>query len=278
MIKIGYLNKLKVISCTADETLLDGKNLGMLILSDNGASRVGYHPGDVLEVFIYFDRPDRLVATTQIPNAMPGQFAFLTVKAHTEAGAILDWGLPSDLLAPINEQSSKMLVGKSYIVFLYLDGKTKLIAASSKLDKFLNNPCHIFSAGEEVDLLVCARTDLGFKAIINHAYWGLLYQNEIFQPLDVGQKLKGFVKKVRDDGKIDLCLAEPGGKGVDELAKQIIEFLKKQGGSILVSDKSPPALIYELFGASKKTFKKALGALYKRKLIVIQNDSIKLIG
>ena len=278
MAKIGYLNKLKVISQSTSQTLLDGENLGQIALSEGNTPREAYRPGDILETFVFADQNGSLVATTKNPIAVPGQFALLKVKAQTAAGALLDWGLHPDLLAPANEQRPEMQVGKLYIVFLYLHGETKQILASSMLDKFLDTFPPTFTAGEKVDLLICTKTDLGYKAIINNSHWGLLYQNEIFRPLVIGQQTKGFIKKVREDARIDLYLDAPGSNKVDELANQIISYLNEQGGSMPVTDKSPADIIYKSFGASKKTFKKALGALYKRKLILIDNNSVSLIN
>ncbi|MDO8282017.1 MAG: S1-like domain-containing RNA-binding protein [Thermodesulfovibrionia bacterium] len=277
MAEIGRLNELRVVKEVGFGLYLDGGELGEILLP------LRYVPedckvDDMLEVFIYLDSEDRIIATTEKPFAMVNDFALLKVVAVNSAGAFLDWGLPKDLLVPYSEQRPVMKEGESYVVRIYLDLNSNRLAASSKLDKFLNNEPGDLKPGQEVDLLICEQTDLGWKAIINNSYWGVLYDNEIFQPLNKGQKIKGFIKKIRDDKKIDLCLQKPGYEKVDDISETIITALKEQGGFIPVTDKSSPEIIYKLFGISKKTYKKAIGAIYKKKLITIENDGIKLVN
>lgn len=277
MAEIGRLNELRVVKEVGFGVYLDGGDLGEILLP------LRYVPedckvDDMLEVFIYLDSEDRIIATTEKPFAMVNDFALLKVVAVNSAGAFLDWGLPKDLLVPYSEQRPVMKEGESYVVRIYLDLNSNRLAASSKLDKFLHDEPGDLKPGQEVDLLICEQTDLGWKAIINNSHWGVLYDNEIFQPLNKGQKIKGFIKKIRDDKKIDLCLQKPGYEKVDDISEAIITALKEQGGFIPVTDKSSPEIIYKMFGISKKTYKKAIGAIYKKKVITIENDGIKLVN
>jgi len=275
MAEFGKFNKLRAILELDYGVYLDGEDLGEILLPRR------YIPencriGDVIEVFIYHDSKERLVATTQKPFAIVGQFALLKVKAATDVGAFLNWNLPRDLFVPFREQKQKMVEGESYVIYVYFDEKSGRIAASSRLDKFLDKQETDFHDGQKVDLLICDRTELGYKAIVDNTRWGILYENEVFQTLKRGQLIEGFIKKVRDDAKIDLCLQKPGYEKVDDISERILNMLKAHGGFIAVSDKSSPDLIYELFGTSKKTYKKAVGALYKRNIIGIEDEGLKL--
>ncbi len=275
MIEIGKINKLKIADKEDFGIYLNGEEFGKIFLPGRYVPE-NCKTGDVLEVFIYSDSEGGIAVTTQSPKAVVGDFAFLKVISVNQVGAFLDWGIQKDLLVPFSEQKQKMQEGKSYIVFVYLDDKSRRIAASSKLDKFLVNQRFDFKEGQEVDLLIFGSTDLGYKAIINNCQWGMLYQNEVFQPLKKGKKIKGYIKKVRDDGKIDLCLHKPGYDAVKDFTEIIMEKLKAKGGFIRVSDKSSPEVIYDMFGISKKIYKKAIGALYKKKIIFIEDEGIKL--
>jgi uncharacterized protein len=275
MAEIGKLNKLRIVKELDFGIYLDGGEHGEILMPRR------YVPenckiDNVVEVFIYLDSEDRIIATTEVPYATAGEFALLKVVSVNDFGAFLDWGLPKDLLVPFREQKQKMEEGKSYIVHVYLDQTSKRIVASSNLDKFLDKLSNNFGPGQEVDLLICTQTEIGYKAIINNTHWGVLYKNEVFQTLDRGQRIKGFIAKIRDDKKIDLCLQKPGYEKVDDLLKIIIDKLKEHGGFIAAGDKTSSEIIYELFGVSKKTYKKAIGALYKSKLITIEEEGIKL--
>jgi len=232
--------------------------------------------GDLLKVFIYFDSEDRIIATNETSLAQVDECAYLKVVDVNEVGAFLDIGLMKDLFVPFAEQEKRMEVGKYYVVYVYLDEYSGRMMASSKLDKFLHETSHYHKENQEVDLLIYAKTDLGYKAVIGSNYLGLLYSNEIFQTLKIGEKLKGYIKGVRSDKKLDLTLQLPSQTTRSDLANQIIEHLKQQGGSSQLTDKSLPEDIYQQFRVSKKAYKKALGALYKRKMIVIKKDKITL--
>ncbi|MBU4261858.1 MAG: GntR family transcriptional regulator [Proteobacteria bacterium] len=277
MAQIGKINKLRVKRIRDYGAHLDGGELGDILLPIKDVPEK-CQAGDEVEVFVYTDREDHLRATTQKPQATVGQFAGLRVVASTSSGAFLHWGLEKDLLVPKSEQQDKMAEGKSYIVFVFLDEKTKRITASTKLDKFLSPQPPDYKEGEEVDLLIYEKTDLGYKAIVNHSHGGMVYKNEVFQKLFNGQQLKGYIKKIREDLKIDLSLQKPGYQGVDDISLAILKALKDHGRRIAVTDKSPPEDIYSLFGVSKKTFKKAIGALYKKRLITLDPNGISLAG
>ncbi|NOX25563.1 MAG: GntR family transcriptional regulator [Deltaproteobacteria bacterium] len=277
MVEIGKINKL-VIQRTLDYgAQLDGGALGHIILAKRDIPK-RCRPGDEIEVFVYEDKDKHLLATTQKPYALVGQFAKLRVAANSSAGAYLDWGMQKDLLVPRSEQHTRMEKGKFYIVFVFLDKKTNRIAASTKLDKFFSTQPPAYADGEEVDLLIYDKTNLGYKAIVNDSHLGIVYKNEVFRPINIGQRLKGYIKKIRADLKIDLSLQQAGSQRVDQAAQGVLDIIKDLGGSITVSDQSPPADIYALFGISKKTFKRAVGALYKRELITVGADGIKLAG
>ncbi|MCP4268889.1 MAG: GntR family transcriptional regulator, partial [Candidatus Brocadiaceae bacterium] len=231
---------------------------------------------EILKVFIYLDSEDRFIATTEKPYAMVGDFVLLKVVSVSSVGVFLDWGLPKDLMVPFREQSPNMEEDKSYMVRIYVDKKSNRIAATTRLDRYLDNEPACFQVGEEVGLLICNQTDIGYKAIINNTHWGVLYTNEVFQPLKSGQVIKGYIKKVRNDNKIDLSLHKPGYERVDDVTEIILNVLKQKGCFLPVTDKSTPETIYKLFGVSKKTYKKAIGAIYKKKLITIENDGIRL--
>lgn len=277
MIRIGEINRLSVKAKWGNIIHLDGGNSGDILLKGkNPAER--YQPGDAIEVFIYVDREQQLLATTQKPYALVGQFATLRVVASTAAGAFMDWGLDSDLLVPRSEQLNKMREGRSYVVYIFLNDTNNRITASAKLDKFLGRQPPPYGEGDEVGLVVYAETELGYSAVVDSAHAGMMYKNEVFQKLIIGQRLQGYVKKVREDLKIDIRLQRTGYQSVDGIAQTIFDTLKNCGGTVTVTDMSPPEDIYALFGVSKKVFKKAIGALYKKRLIVIDHTGIKLTG
>lgn len=275
MAEAGKINRLMVTKIVDIGAYLDGENLGRILLPQ----RMVPHDclvGSMLEVFIHYDQESRLIATTRKPTAMPGSFAYLKAIKLSSLGAWLDWGLTHLLLAPTKEQKQLMEEGKSYLVRIIHDDKWHRIIASSKLDDFLDQSPVDYAPDQEVDLLIGTHTDLGYKAIVNNAHWGVIYENEVFRPLKKGDRLRGFIKKVREDQKIDLCLHKPGYEKVDEVSEQILGLLRQHGGFMAVNDKTAPELIYQLFGVSKKNFKKAVGALYKKKIISLEGDGIRV--
>jgi hypothetical protein len=273
--EIGKYNKLRVIKEVDFGVYLDGEKEGEILMP------LRYVPkdcqvGDYVDVFLYLDSEDRLVATTEKPYAQVGEFAMLRVKSANKIGAFLDWGIMKDLLVPFREQKVTMTEERSYLVCIYVDEETQRIAASAKLNKFLDKTLPEYTVGQEVDLIIESETDLGYKAIINNSHWGILYENEVFEQLAKGLKLKGYIKKIRTDNKIDLSLHPLGYDKVDPITQMILDELKKERGFIAVSDKSDAELVYRVFGISKKSFKQAVGALYKRRLITIEKDGIRL--
>jgi len=232
------------------------------------------HIGDTVNVFVYNDSENRPVATTEVPNAVVGDFALMRVKAVNAVGAFLEWGLTAkDLLVPFREQRVRMLAGRSYIVHVYLDHESNRIAASAKLDKFLDNRQPRYYHRQKVDVLIVQRTELGYKVIIDNLYWGMVYQNETYAQVNVGERHMGFIKQVREDGKIDVTLSKIEKLRVDDLSQAILDDMKKNGGKLALNDKSSPDDIAKEFNCSKKDFKKALGQLYKLKVISL-NDGV----
>jgi len=276
MAQVGRMNTLTVKGRRDYGVHLDGGKSGDILLPTRYVPE-NCQTGDEIEVFVYVDREDHLRATTQKPEVTVGQFATLPVVSNSASGAYLDWGLDLDLFVPKSEQQNRMVEGKSYVVFVFLDEKTRRITASSKIDKFLGLQPPAYKEGEEVDLIIYERTGLGYKAVVNLYHEGMIYENEVFQELHPGQQLKGYIKKIREDLKIDLSLQRPGYLGVDAVSQSILATMEEHGGRIDVTDKSQPEEIYSLFGVSKKTFKKAIGSLYKKRLIVIDASGIELV-
>jgi len=274
VVQIGQLNKLKIVKFSDYGLFLDGGDDGEILLPNKYVPQE-CEVGDELEVFIYLDSEDRLVATTDRPYAMVGEFAHLKIKSMEQVGAFLDWGLPKDLFLPFSEQSRALRMGQDVVVYIYLD-KSDRISASMRLDRYIDKNPGDYKEGDEVDLFIAARTDLGFKAVINGLHWGVLYENETFQDLRHGERVKGYIKKVRPDGKIDLALLKDGHKSSGDIGEKILEMLNKKNGYLPVNDKAAAELIYELFGVSKKKYKMALGGLYKKRLITIDEDGIRL--
>ncbi len=277
MLQIGSYNTLRVVKEVDFGIYLDGGEEFGEILMPTRYVPEGTEVDSEIEVFIYNDSEDRLIATTEHPYAEVGEFKFLKVKAVNQTGAFLDWGLMKDLLVPFREQRSKMIEGGTYLVYVYLDDESNRIAASAKLNKYLDNVMPAYDEGDEVSLLIAEKTDLGYKAIIKNTHWGMIYENEVFTPLEIGAYVKGYVKKIREDDRIDVTLQKEGYEQVDAISKGILEKLTEAGGFLAVSDKSAAEMVYHMFGISKKNFKKAIGSLYKKKIITIDKEGIRLV-
>jgi len=275
MLNIGKINQLNVVKIQGVDVYLDNGTSGKVLLADKKMS-ANCQLGDALAVFVYVDSEGHLAATTKMPLAQVDDIAWLKVVSLNYVGAFLDWGLPKDLLVPFSEQHHEMEVGKSYLVKVFLDDKNR-IAATTKIDRFITDESVDFEAGQKVSLIIADKTELGVKAIVNNTHWGMLYQNELFQPVKRGQKLDGYIKQMREDHKIDLILHQPGYGKVVSLTDNILIKLKENDGVLMLSDKSPPEAIYATFGVSKKVFKQAIGALYKKKLISLDKNGINLI-
>jgi predicted RNA-binding protein (virulence factor B family) len=279
MAVIGRMNSLQVVKHTDFGLYLDGGADGEILLPKR------YIPSDSpsevedwLNVFIYLDSEDKLIATTEKPKVQVGEFASLKVVDINRVGLFLNWGLPKDLLLPHSEEKRPLQIGDYCVVHVFLDKRSKRITATARLDRYLDIAPVTYSAGEEVDLLVVESTDMGFKAIINGKHWGLIHKNEAFKFLRSGMQEKGYIKEVRSDGKISLSLQPIGEDVRDSLAEQIMTKLREQGGTLALSDKSSPEAISAHFRASKGNFKKAIGGLYKQGRIVIHADRIELPG
>ncbi len=276
MAQIGKLNHLEVLKELDFGIYLDGGDLGEILMPKRYVPE-GTMLGDFIESFIYLDSEDRLIATTEKPLALVEEFALLEVVSVTPVGAFLNWGLPKDLFVPFREQRKPMEVGKKYLVYIYLDTDSKRIAASSKIEQFLDNIPVDYDENEEVDLIIVNETDLGYNAIIDYSHLGILYKNEVFQELNPGDKVQGYIKKIRTDGKIDLRLDKIGYEKITSFVDRIISELQKNKGFLPLTDKSSPEEIYKTFKISKKNFKAAIGALYKKRFIALEEDGIRLL-
>ncbi len=274
-IQLGKYNRLEVVKEVDFGVYLDGGENGEILLPTRYVPE-GCKPGDILNVFIYLDMEERLIATTLEPYAQVGEFACLEVAWVNQFGAFLNWGLMKDLFVPFREQKKKMIKGNKYIVHVHLDEESYRIVASAKVEKFLSKEKATYQRGEEVDILVWQKTDLGYKVIVDNMYSGMIFNNEIFCEVQTGTKMKAYVKQVREDGKIDIQLQLGGVRKIEDFSDILLEYIKENGGKSDINDKTDAETIYQTFGVSKKTFKKAVGDLYKKRLIVIEEKSIRL--
>lgn len=271
-IKLGRFNTLKVIREVGFGVYLEGD-----ILLPSRYVPTNCQVGDLLDVFLYLDQEERLIAATLIPFVQVEEFAFLEVNWVNEYGAFLNWGLMKDLFAPFREQKEEMEIGNKYLIYAYIDNLTGRIVASSKIDKFFCTDFPSYQSGDEVSILISDRSDIGFRAIVDNKYKAMIYDNQIFQSLNVGDKTRAYIDKVRPDGRIDLLITKPGAEGVDNLSVQLMEYIISNGGFISLTDKSDPELIYSLFGVSKKVFKKAVGVLLREGFIKIEENGLRKV-
>jgi predicted RNA-binding protein (virulence factor B family) len=277
MAELGKLNTLKRIRDSDNGVYLDGGDLGEILLPQQFVTE-GMGEDDTISVFVFKDSEDRIVATTETPSAVVGQFAVLkVVSVNSKVGAFLNWGLSKDLLLPFREQTSDPMEGDSCVVYIQVDENSGRIVASERLTDFTNNTDVQYENEEEVDLLVIDETPLGYKAIINDKHLGLLYHTELSEPLEYGQWIVGYVTKVRDDGNIDLRRDRAGYKRVVPIGEKILEALKANQGTLPFNDKSSPESIRAEFDVSKQAFKRAIGLLYKQKLIRLEDNGISLV-
>ena len=277
-LQIGRTCQLKVNRQVEFGFYLDGGEQYGEVLLPNGEIRpdIDVHIGEPLEVFLYLDTQERIVATTHMPLAQVGDFAYLEVAWVNNFGAFLHWGPLKDLFVPFREQKMKMMKGHSYIVHVHLDPESYRIMASAKVEHFLSQDFPPYRTGDQVELLIWQKTDLGLKAIVDGRYGGLLYDTQMFRSLRTGDRVKGYISQVRPDGKLDLSLQCPGQRGVEDFSAQLLRHLQMNGGQTPLGDKSPAEEIYALFGVSKKVFKKAVGDLYRQRLIEISDTGIRL--
>ena len=274
-IRLGDYNRMTVVKTVDFGVYLDGGEEGEVLLPARYVPD-GCKEGDELEVFVYLDNEERLVATTQTPLAKVGDFACLEVSWVNEYGAFLNWGLMKDLFCPFREQKMKMEKGKRYIVHVHIDHESHRIVASAKVERYFDPSFPPYRYGDEVSLLVWQKTDLGFKVIVDNRYAGLVYSNQIFREIRTGDRMKGYIEAVRADGKIDVMLQPTGWRMTKETADVLLDYLETHQGVCRLTDKSPAEDIYQAFQVSKKSYKKAVGDLYKRRLITIEEDCIRL--
>ena len=277
MTEVGKYNTLPILRSVDFGVYLDGGELGEILLPQRYLPE-GSRVGDAVEVFVYYDSEDRVIATTERPYAQVGEFAVLKVNSVNPVGVFLDWGLASkELLVPFREQRAEMFLGKYYVVYLYVDEVSGRIVATAKINRFLQKTPVDYTLNQEVSLLVTQETELGFKVIVDNAHWGMIYHNEIFKPVHRGDRLTGYVTHIRADEKVDVALQPVGYGGVDSLAQGILDAIRKNDGFLRFNDKSDAGEIAAAFGCSKKNFKKAVGALYRQRLIEILDDGIRLV-
>lgn len=275
MLALGKMNRLTVKKQVKFGFYLDALSWGEILLPNNVAPE-GLQIGQELDVFLYLDSEDQLIATTESPKIKVGEVAMLNVVAVTKVGAFVNWGLKKDLLVPFSEQHIPLKEGQKYLMYCYVDNSNRIVA-STKLDRHLHKTIPVFNSGDKVSIVIAEQTDIGYKAVVNNQYWGVLYKGDVFKPLRRGDMLSAFITKVRDDGKIDLRLNASTHKQAQELTTTIVKKLEQNGGKLALTDKSSPELIYDSFGVSKKAFKQAIGALYKDKKIVISEHGIMLV-
>ncbi len=273
MAELGKYNNLRVVKELDFGVYLDGENLGEILLPIKQVPP-NVNIDDYVEVFLYNDSEDRLIATTREPFAVAEEFAVLKVVEVNNTGAWLDWGLEKHLLVPFREQKQDMEKGKYYLVYIYVDVESQRLVASSKLAKYLDNVPPEYEIGQEVDLLISNQSDIGYVTIINNLHSGLLYKNEVFKPLKRGERIKGYIKKIREDEKIDLTLQKQGYDRIETIAENIYKKIISEGGTLPYGDKSSPEEIYNYFYISKKDFKKAVSLLYKQRKISIEQRKI----
>lgn len=276
MVEIGKYNTLEVVKIL-DFGIYLGDNEVEILMPTKWVPE-NTKIGDQIEAFVFRDSSDRLIATKVSPFATANTFAFLYVKQTNDIGAFLDWGMDKDLLVPFREQSQKMEAGKSYVVYVYVDDKTNRLVASGKLDKFIKQENSNLQINDIVDILIYSETELGFNAIINNQYKGLIFKNEIYETIRVGDLTKGFIKNIREDNKIDLSLQKSGFELVDDVKWKILNYLKKNNGILLLNDNSSPEEIKATLQISKKAYKKAIGGLYREKLISLTNKGIEIVN
>lgn len=275
MLRLGDYNKLTVTKAVDFGLYLDGGDEGEILLPKKYVPE-GCQVGDELNVFLYLDKDERLIATTQTPLARVGDFAFLKVSWVNEYGAFLDWGLTKDIFCPFREQKMKMEIGNGYIVYIHIDSESYRIVATAKIERYLSTELPPYKHGDEVDLLVWQKTDLGFKVIVDNCYQGLVYRNQMFRTVHTGDRIKGYIDIVREDGKIDVTLQPTGRKMTESLSETLLGYIKNHGGECHLTDKSQAEDIYREFQVSKKSFKRAIGDLYKRRLITVSDEVLRL--
>lgn len=275
-IRLGDYNLMTVVKEVDFGVYLDGGEMGEILLPARYVPE-DCKPGDELDVFLYLDNEERLVATTLRPLAKVGDFACLEVAWINRYGAFLNWGLMKDLFCPFREQKKTMEIGKSYVVHVHVDDDSYRIMASARVERYFSQDRPTYNSGDEVDLMIWQKTELGFKVIVDNKFPGLIYKDQIFKAVRTGDRMRGYIQEVRPDGKIDVSLQPAGRRQTEEFSDTLLNYIKDNGGRCALGDKSPAEDIYQEFGVSKKVFKKAVGDLYKKRLITIGDEGLTLV-
>ncbi|EKO3966170.1 GntR family transcriptional regulator [Vibrio fluvialis] len=276
MINVGQINNLEVVKITDFGVFLDAGEFGTTLLPKRFAPE-GVELGHFFDVFLYFDSENQLAATTETPIAKVGEWGLMKIEGVNTTGAFVNWGIKDkDLLVPYSEQRARFAAGQNILVYVYTDKASGRIVGTTKFNKLLDKTPAKYAQNEQVDLIIAERSDLGYKAIINGQHWGMIFPSDVFGKLFIGKKLKGYIKNIREDGKIDLALQKVGVAKMDDLSEKILETLQKKGGFLPLSDKSTPEAIFATFRTSKGTFKKTIGGLFKQGKILIEKDGIRL--
>ncbi|AMF94523.1 GntR family transcriptional regulator [Vibrio fluvialis] len=276
MINVGQINNLEVVKITDFGVFLDAGEFGTTLLPKRFAPE-GVELGHFVDVFLYFDSENQLAATTETPIAKVGEWGLMKIEGVNTTGAFVNWGIKDkDLLVPYSEQRARFAAGQNILVYVYTDKASGRIVGTTKFNKLLDKTPAKYAQNEQVDLIIAERSDLGYKAIINGQHWGMIFPSDVFGKLFIGKKLKGYIKNIREDGKIDLALQKVGVAKMDDLSEKILETLQKKGGFLPLSDKSTPEAIFATFRTSKGTFKKTIGGLFKQGKILIEKDGIRL--
>lgn len=277
MINVGQINSLEVVKIADFGVFLDASDFGTTLLPNRFVPE-GVELGQQIDVFLYFDSDNQLAATTETPIAKVGEWGLMKVEGVNSTGVFVDWGVKDkDLLVPYSEQRARFTEGQTILVYVYTDKASGRIVGTTKFNKVLDKTPANYTKNQQVDLLIAERSDLGYKAIINGQHWGMIFPSDVFGKLFIGKSLKGYIKNVREDGKIDLALQKVGVEKMDEMSTKILELLEKKGGFLPLSDKSTPEAIFATFRTSKGTFKKSIGGLYKQGKITIEPDGIRLV-
>ena len=276
MIKIGQINSLEVIKKADFGVFLDGDDYGSVLLPNKYVPE-GTEIGDHVDVFLYFDSESQLAATIERPIAQVGEWGLMKIEGVNATGAFVNWGIKEkDLLIPFSEQRTRFSAGQTILVYVYTDKASGRIVGTTKFNKWLDKTPANYEVNEQVDLIIAERSQLGYKAIVNGKHWGMIFPSDVFGKLYIGKKLKGFIKHIREDGKIDLALQKVGVAKMDDLSSKILDLLEKKGGFLPLNDKSSPEAIFDAFRTSKGTYKKTIGGLYKQGKIVIEKDGIRI--
>ncbi|WP_341661381.1 S1-like domain-containing RNA-binding protein [Vibrio sp.] len=278
MIRVGRINHLEIVKKTDFGLFLDAGDYGTSLLPNKFAPSSA-EIGQFLDVFLYFDSDNQLVATTESPVAQVGEFGLMRIEGVNNIGAFVDWGIKGkDLLIPFSEQRTRFSAGQNILVYVYTDKASGRIVGTTKFNKWLDKTPANYQRNQQVDLIIAERSELGFKAIVEGQHWGMIFKSDVFGKLFIGKRLKGYIKSVREDGKIDLTLQKVGVAKMDDLSEKVLDLLEKKGGFLPLNDKSSPESIFSTFRTSKGTFKKTIGGLYKQGKISIDEQGIHLIS